>query len=812
MSTLLHDLRYALRRMRRSPGFTLAAVLTLGLGMGANTAMFSLVEAILLRPLPYPEAERLVRVWAVNAQEGQTNANLNPLDLKDYRRQARSFTELAGISLRSFAVTGGTGEPERVRGALAGSGFFPALSAQTTLGRTVQAADEQPGAPAVAVLADSLWRRRFHGDPRVLGQSIVLDGKPAVIVGVLPAGFHPPAITDHGVDPPEVFAPLQIRESMGRGGHWLATLGRLAPGVPLERAQTEMTALAAAIRREHPETKGGWSVRLQGLREATAGSARLPLLLLSASVGLVLLIACANVANLLLMRAAARRPEIGVRLALGAGLPRLVRQLVTESLLLAVLGGAAGLVLAGVCLALFQRLGPDILPRQGEIGSSLFNLLSLPVLAFTAAVSLAAGLLFGLVPARPGADPRIVSGLGDRMGRLSPGRLPAVLAVGELALALVLLVAAGLLLASFGRLLAVDPGFRARGLLTMELELPAARAAEPARVSAFFQQLAERAAAVPGARGATAVDILPFGGGYSCNSFEAPEGAEPARVAAIPCAEYRTVVPGYFRTLGIEIRQGRDFTTADTAGTLPVAVVNETLARGLWPGRNPVGLRITLDFETAVPHTIIGVARDVHGFGLAVPAAPEVYVSHLQHPASGMTLLVRADRDPAALAGAVRGAVRELDWQLPVGRAVSMEDLIDGTIAEPRLRAILLALFAGLALTLAAVGIGGVIGSAVVRRRQEIGVRMALGADRAAILRMITGWTLLHTAAGLALGIGLSLAAGRLLAGLLFGVEAADPRIYLTGCTVLTVVAMIAGLLPAARASQLEPVEVLRAD
>jgi predicted permease len=570
-----------------------------------------------------------------------------------------------------------------------------------------------------------------------------------------------------------------------------------------------MAALAVAIQREHPEIKAGWSARLQDLRDATAGSARTPLLLLSVSVGLVLLIACVNVANLLLARAAARRPEIGVRLALGAGLPRLIRQLVTESLALAVLGGAAGLALAGACLALFQGLGPDILPRQGEMATGIFHLLSLPVLAFAAAVSLAAGLLFGLMPARRAADPRIASGLGNRTGGLSPGRLPAALAVGELALALVLLVAAGLLLTSFGRLLAVDPGFRAKGLLTMELELPDARAAQPAQVSAFFQQLADRAAVLPGAKGATAVDILPFSGGYSCNSFERPEGADPARVAAIPCAEYRTVVPGYFHTLGIEIRQGRDFTTADAAGGLPVAVVNETLAHGLWPGRNPVGLRITLAFETAVPHTIIGVARDVHGFGLAAPAAPEVYVSHLQHPASGMTLVVRTERDPAALTSAVRSLVRGLDRQLPAGRTAPMEDLIAGTVAEPRLRAILLALFAGLALVLAAVGVGGVAGAAVVQRRQEIGVRMALGANRAAILRLILGQTLLSTAAGLALGLAASLAANRLLAGLLFGVGAVDSTVYLISGFVLTVVALAAGALPAARASRTEPAEVL---
>jgi predicted permease len=800
--------------MRRSPGFTLAAVVTLALGMGVNTAVFSLVDAVLLRPLPYPEAERLVRLWAVHPLEKQERANLNPLDLADYRRRARCFSELAGMSLRSFAVTNGAGAPERVRGALVGSGFFPALGVRAALGRTLLPADEQPGAPPVAVLGHALWERRFQADPGVLGAPVVLDGKPATIVGVLPRGFRAPAAEGRGGDPPEVFGALQIRESMGRGGHWLIALGRLAPGVSLPGAQTEMAALAAGITREHPEAQPGWSVRLQDLREAMAGDTRAPLLLLMASVGLVLLIACVNVANLLLVRAAARRHEIGVRVALGAGLPRLVRQLVTESVLLAVLGGGAGLALAWALLALLPRLmPPGALPRQGEIGSGAFGLLNLPVLAFAAGVSVAAGLLFGLVPALRAVSLRISPGLGSRSGGGSHRgrRLPAALVVGELALALVLLVSAGLLLASFGRLATVDPGFRPAGLLTMDLELPAARAGEPSRVSAFYRTLCERSAALPGVDGgATAVDILPFSGGYSCNSFEKPEGADAARAAAIPCAEYRTVVPGYFHVLGIGMLQGRDFRAGDGAGSPPVAIVNETLARGLWAGRSPVGRRITLGFEESVPHTIIGVVRDVHHFGLAVPASPEIYVSHLQHPAAGMTLVVRARRDPAALAGAVRAQVRGLDPQLPAGRAVPMEDLIAGSVAEPRLRTGLLLLFAGLALALAAVGVSGVAGAAVVHRRQEIGVRMALGADRTAVLRLIAGRTLVTTAAGLALGLAASLAAGRLLAGFLFGVGATDAKVYLISCAALTLVALAAGHLPAERASRLEPVEAIR--
>ena len=624
---------------------------------------------------------------------------------------------------------------------------------------------------------------------------------------MLPAGFRAPAVSAAGeaADPPQVWCPLQIREEMGRGGHWLVVLGRLAPGVTRQGAQAEMATLAAGLAAQHPETQRGWGIRLEGLREATAGEARAPLLLLALSVALVLLIACVNVANLLLARAAARRHEIGVRVALGASAPRLLRQLLTESLLLAAAGGAAGLGLARLALAALPRLAPNALPRQGEVGRHGLGGLDGRALAFTAGVALVAALLFGAVPAWRAA------GAAGRLPRGRPGlarRLPAALVVAELALALVLAICAGLLLESFGRLLAVDPGLRPQGVLAVGLDLPAARYAKPYQAAAFFQALAERVAALPGVAGAAAVDVLPFGGGYSCNSFSVSPGEEkPA--AEIPCAEYRTVVPGYFRTLGIALVRGRELAPADTAGAAPVAVINETLARGLWPGRDPVGRRLTLGFETTAAHTIVGVVRDVHHFGLAAPAAPEVYVSHLQHPASEMTLVVRARRDPAALLGGVRNAVRQLDARLPVGRVALMDDLIAASVAPPRLRAALLFLFAGLALCLAAVGVSGVVAAAVERRRQEIGVRMALGADRGAVVRLIVGETLVTTAAGLALGLAGAAAATRLLAGLLFGVGTAEPWVYAGSCALLALVAAVAGWIPAERASRMEPVAAL---
>jgi predicted permease len=809
MTTLLQDLRYGLRGLRRSPGFTLAAVLTLALGMGANTAVFSIAEAVLLRPLPYPDAGRLVRVWALDPRTGGGRDNLNPLDFADYRRQARSFSAIAGMAPRRFVVAGDAGdaEPERVRGARVSGGFFRVLGVRAALGRTLLPADEAPGAPEVAVLSHELWRRRFHADPGLIDRAVVLDDAPVVVAGVLPAGFRAPALAGRGTaigrdEAPQIYRPLRIEETMGRGGHWLIALGRLAPGVPARAAQTEMDALARGLDREHPDHPGkeGWGVRLQDLRDALVGDTRAPLLLLTASVWLLLLIACVNVANLLLVRAAARRHEMAVRVALGAGLPRLVRQALTESALLAALGAAAGLALAWAALRLLPRLAPGTLPRLDEVG------LDPRALAYAGGLAALTGLLFGLLPALRAARARVAPGLraGGRSGLAR--RLPAALVVGELALALVLLVGAGLLLVSFGRLLAVDPGFRPRNVLTVEVELPETRYPEPFQAAAFFQALAERTAKLPGVESAAAVDILPFSGGYNCNSFAA-EGVDAALVAAVPCAEYRAVTPGFFHTLGIDLVAGRDFASTDGAGksVAPVAIINETLARALWPGRSPLGRTITLGFEEERPHTVIGVARDVRQQSLAAQAAPEVYVSTLQHPASAMTLVLRARRDPAALAAPVRAAVRGLDRQLPVGRAVTMEELLADSVAQPRLRTGLLFLFAALSLALAAVGVSGVITAAVERRRQEIGVRMALGADRAAVLRLIVGQTLAYTAVGLALGLGASLAAARLLAGLLFGVSAAHPPVFLVSGALLALVALAAGYLPAERASRMEP-------
>ncbi|HEX9944563.1 MAG TPA: ABC transporter permease [Thermoanaerobaculia bacterium] len=799
MNSLLQDIRYALRRLGRSPGFTAAAALTLALGIGANTAMFSVINAVLLRPLPYPGAERLVRLWAVNPQQALTDVNLNPLDFADYRRRVKGLADLAALALPRFAITG-QGEPERVPGARVSGNFFRAFGARPALGRDFQAADERPGAEAVALLSHALWQRRYGSDRGVVGRKVILDDEPVTIVGVLPAGFRAPTLSD--ADQPQIWLPLQIAESMGRGGHWLLAFGRLADGVTLAQAQAELDALARGLEREHPGSNQGWRTRLQDLKQAVVGDTRAPLLLLLASVGLVLLIACVNVANLQLARAATRQHEVAVRSTLGASVPRLVRQLLTESALLCALGGLGGLSLAWLAAWLMARLRPGKLPRAEEIG------VDGRVLLFTLGVAVLAGLLFGLVPALRTATPQLGAGLRQG-GRAAPGRrLPAALIVGELAAALVLLIGAGLLIKSFWRLLDVDPGFRPAGLLKAEVELPASRYGEPQRISAFFQELLARAAALPGVEGATAVDILPFSGGYSCNSFSVDDGSSPD-AEKVPCIEYRTVGPDYFRVMGIPVLRGRSFQATDAAGGAPVALINDTLARALWPGRDPLGRRITLGFETQTPHVIVGVVRDVRHFGLQQDVAPEVYVAYPQHPASAMTVVLRASGDPMGLVGPLRTQVRSLDPQLPLGEAATMESLVTGSVGQPRLRTQLLLAFALIALALAAVGLFGVVSYSVVRRTHEIGVRMALGADRPGVLRLVLGQTLAYAAGGLLLGLLSALALTRLLAGFLFGVGALDPVIFGASSALLLAVALLASYLPARQASRLEPLTAL---
>jgi putative ABC transport system permease protein len=800
MNSILQDLRYGLRRLGRSPGFTLAAVLTLALGIGANTAIFGVIDTVLLRPLQYPHSERLVRVWGVNAEKGQTDANVNPLDFSDYGRQVRTLGAIGGMALRQYALTG-EGEPERVRGAIASDSFFTAFGAVPARGRRFSVEEQAPGGTPVALLSDALWKRRYHSDPGVLGKKILVNDKPVTIIGVLPGGFRAPAVSD--ADQPQIWLPLQIKPTMGRGGHWLLTFARLADGVTPQQAQSELETVASRLQQQYPDTNRGWSIRLQDLKASIVGDTRAALLLLFASVGLVLLIACANVANLQLARAATRQQEVVVRSALGASLSRLFRQLITESVLLGAIGGGVGLGFAYLSISLLVWLRPENLPRVDEIG------IDGRVLLFSLGLSIFTGLLFGLIPALRTATPDLSSILRQG-GRSSAGRrIPAALVIVEFALALVLLIGAGLLIKSFSRLLAVDPGFRTHGLLTANVDLPGSRYGEPTQISAFYQRLLARAAALPGAQGATIVDILPFSGLYSCNSFSVA-GSAAAEAEKVPCIEYRTVGLEYFNVMGLPLESGRSFLESDGATGPPVAIVNETLARSLWPGRSPLGQVITLGFEKETPHTIVGVVKDVHHFGLQKEAAPEVYVDYLQHPASTMTVVLRADQNPSRLAGPLRQEVWSIDPQLPLAQISTMDELVTGSVAQSRLRTVILLTFALIALGLAAVGVFGVVSHSVARRTQEIGVRMALGADRSRVLKLILGQTLSYAGLGLVLGILAAVSLTRFLTSFLFGIGTLDLSIFAASSVVLLLVVLLASYLPARQASRLEPLTALK--
>ena len=802
---LTQDLRYTLRWLLKSPGFTAAAVLTLALGIGANSAIFSVVNAVLLRPLPYPQSDRLVRIWDTNDERGEEGANVNPNTFLDWRQNARSFESMAGFVSTHYALAADGGEPERVPGYAVTSSFFPLLGARALHGRTFLPGEDRPGSPRLVLLSHQLWVRRFRSDPDIVGKTLTMERSPYTIVGVMPADFRSPQAES---DPPQLWTPLRIEPEMGRGGHWMGALGRLAPGVTLARAQAEMSTLAAGLEKLHPETNTGWRPRLQDLKDSMVGNTRAPLLLLLASVGLVLLIACANVTNLLLARAAVRQKEITVRLALGATSRRLVRQLLTESVLLSLLGGAAGLLLARWMIALLVRLSSASLPRMGEIG------IDGRVLALTFFLSLLTGLAFGLAPALWSVKTDLASALqesgGKNLSETGGRRLPKALIVAETAVALVLLVGAGLLIKSFWNLTRVEAGFNPRNLLTVEIELPNEQYEPTSSQAAFYQELIARVRALPGAQQASAVDILPFSGNFSCNSFSVEDGSSPHANELAPCAEYRTVGPEYFRTMEIPILRGRGLLATDRANSARVAVINETLARKLWPDLDPIGRTFTLHFMEQEDHEVVGVIRDIRHFGLDVPTSPEIYVSHLQHPTPWMTLTVRSTSDPAALIAAIRREIRELDPQLPVNQVATMEDNIYRSVAQPRLRTVLLVVFASIALILAAVGIFGVIAWSVSRRTHEIGLRMALGADRARVLALVVGQAMGSALLGLTFGLALSLFSARQLTRFLYEVTATDWAVFVACSLLLTLVALLASLLPARRASRLAPAVALR--
>jgi len=813
MPELIQDLRHCLRMLRKAPGFTAVVLLTLSLGIGVNTLIFSAVNAILLRPLPFPDYEQLVSVPSTQPSRGIDRMTVSLPDYRDWKEQSRSFEAWAALMRDSFVLTG-AGEPRQLRGARVSAAFFSLLGIGPALGRGFLGEEEQPGHHRVAVLSHALWQQQFGSDPALVGRSITMNGAAFTVVGIAPAGFQYP---DSKI---ELWVPLAFSSassaSADRESRFLRVIGRLKPGVTLAGARLEMEGIARRLERTYAENKGV-GVLIIPFRSDLVGDLSTSLWMLQGAVAFVLLIACANVANLLLARSSSRRKEIALRSALGAGRKRLVRQLLTESLLLAVAGGALGTLLAAWGLNLVQALVPEDLPRVDQIA------LDGHVLAFTAGLSLLTGVLFGLLPARRATRVELVDSLKEGGRQMHAGRRNRrtlkLLVVSEVALSLVLMVGAGLLTNSLLRLRAVKPGFNPENLLTVQLSLPVSKYPDAAKKGEFFRQALSGIGSMPGVLHAGATNDLPLGSTEFNRYYQMTE-AEGRKSATRPEQEPPVAVfevtPGYFRAMGTPLLKGRPFGEQDDAGTPAVAIVNEAYLKRYLPEGEPLGRRIRLGSpESWYPWmTVVGVVGEATLERLGQLPFPMVYTPHLQGTAIGTTstmiLAVRTDGDSPGLAAAIRAQVHRIDPDQPLGEVRTMSSLVSRSLVEPRFQTVLLALFACLALVLAAIGIYGVIGYSVKARTCEIGIRVALGARPRDVLQMVLQEGAALIVVGVVAGAAGALAVARLLSKFLFGVSATDPLTFVMVSLLLAGVGLLACYLPARRASKVDPMVALR--
>jgi putative ABC transport system permease protein len=801
MQTLWQDLRYGARMLMKQPGFTLLAVLTLSLGIGATTSIFSFVNGVLLRPLPFPEPERLVQVGEWNPAKGQRANIVSPRNLEDWERRSQSIEHFGAWRDWRFQVTTPEG-PALVSSGIASPGLFTAIGLPPALGRTFLSEENQRGRDHVVVLSHRYWQTQFGGLAQVLGQTLLLDKEPFVIVGVLAPEFEALGMS---VD---VWAPLSVDpdQFLERHVRNRRVYARLKPGVTLAQAQAELETHAQQLAAEYPQANAGWTIRLKPLLEEQVGGVRPALLVLLWAVGCLLLIACANVAGLLLVRAAARRKEFAVRAALGAGGWRLTRQLLSESLLLAVLGGAGGALLTSWLVALFKAHGKG-LPRLDEVG------LNGRVFAFTCGLTLLTGVLFGLAPGLQAARINLVTALkanpsGEARGAGS--LLRGWLVVAQLALACVLLVGAGLLGRSFLRLVTLEPGFNPQNLLLVQLFPPDEKYKRREQVIEFYQRVTAEFNAIPGVQAVGASSSGPQFGGYEPVELLA-EGQAAPPAGEYPQARYQNIGPGYFGALQIPVLQGREFDQHDDASAPRRAIINETLARRFWPQGNPLGQRLLLVREKESVE-VIGVVADTRRFGIVETVEPEIYWPYMQEPRWASYFILRTHGDPLALAATVRSRVAGLDRDVVVTRVRTMEQLIAATFARPRFNLLLLGLFAATALLLAAVGLYGVIAYSTAQRTHEIGIRMALGAGRRQVLGLVLGHGLKVALLGVALGLAASFWLTRLLTSMLYNVTATDPLIFILAPLALVLVALLACWLPARRATKVDPLLALRCD
>ncbi|WP_338868952.1 ABC transporter permease [Myxococcus stipitatus] len=819
MSDVTQDLRLALRMLTRSPVFSVVAVLTLALGIAANTAIFSVVNAVLLSPLPFPEPDRLVMAWSRTPDAPRWS--VAPANFLDWRTQGDMFEGLAAFSQLSASLSG-DGTPERIRGASVSTNYFQVLGVRAVLGAVFQPVAGETGPRQVVVLSHGLWKRHFGLDPGAIGRSLRLDERTYEVIGVMPERFNMPDIGPRkttATEPPEFWIPAPFHDipqlgsdvgldlSQSRDTSYLRVLGRMKPGVTLERASAAMSAVAQRLEQEYPVSNLHSGIVLVPLREQFVGDVRPVLWVLLAAVGLVMAIACANVANLLLVRAAARRQEMAVRAALGAGRGRLMRQLLTESVLLAGVAGGLGVFMARWGLDGLLSLVPAEMLRLDEVR------MDGRVLAFALCVSLGTGFLFGLLPALQASRPDLNGVLRQSGGgKLAGGqRSRAALVVGEVALALVLLISAGLLVRTLWRLQDVDPGFRKEAVLTWSLSLPQDKYPDEARQGAFFQQVVERVSALPGVKHAGAVTDLPLGGANIWFEVQV-EGRPQATPEENPNVGFQAVSPGYFQALGIPLRQGREVTSADTRETQQVVVLNEMAARRFFPGTDAVGQRLRLGDSSRPWLTVVGVVGDTRYDGPEKGARPEAYVPVLQRSFFFMAFAAHTELEPAALAASVRAAVASLDKDLPLSTLRTMEQRVEAATARPRFVSLLVAVFALLSLLLAGVGLSGVMAYTARQRTREIGIRMALGAAPSDVLRMVLGQGMRLALAGVVLGLFGAWALTRVLSSLLFDVSATDPIVFGSLALLVAGVALLATWLPAHRATRVDPQVALRSE
>ena len=808
MESILQDLRYTFRTLLKNPIFAAITIFTLALGIGANTAIFSVIDAVLLRPLPYKDADKLVIVWEHNRTSNRNWNTVSPANFADWSEQNSVFSDMAAFTDQTANLTG-DGEPEEIARQFATPNLFSVLGVQAKLGRTLTPEDGKPDQPNIVVISYGLWQRRFGGEADIIGRNILLNANEATIVGVMPADFK--WFIKQGSTsgkPAEMWSPFPITQELRvRRGRFATVVARLNPNTTITQAQAEMTSIGNHLEEQYNDFNANWGIHVVSLREQLSGEVRLTLFLLFAAVGFVLLIACANVANLLLARAASRNREMALRTALGAGRMRIIRQLLTESILLAALGGAVGLLLA--------IWGVEVL--RSFIPADLINLqnvnINIPVLAFTFAISIVTGILFGLVPALHASRSDLNDALkeGSRtVGGSRSHRVRNAFVVAEIALSLVLLIGAGLMIRSFARLQGVEPGFNPQNLLTMRVRLPSKKYSEDSQCIEFFKQAIERMKALPGVEEVGAVSYLPFAGPSAGTDFyiegqpKPPNGQEPITQVCVTDANY-------FNAMQIPLKHGRLYTPIEATQMRHVVVINETLARRYFPNEDPIGKRITVIMkDDAEPTEIIGIVGDSKFTNLEGEIEPMVYWPHSELVYSAMTFVIRAKGDALSLATPAREVIRSLDASQPVADVRSMESLLASSIGRARFSTLLLTLFAAVAMILASIGIYGVMSYSVEQRTHELGIRIALGAKAQDLLQLIVGQGMLLALVGITLGLVAAFFLTRLVSSLLFEVSATDALTFAGVSLLLIGVALVACFVPARRAAKTDPMVALR--